>query len=224
MSISFDHMKFYAHIYYKVYVCIATLNQDTIVYLGKRPHMFRRSSHGQFRTSTFGKNIFNVLKVFDTLYNKARAEGSTFEKSYLEDVQFVVSRTNHHFHKLNRKGERVPLSACLPKTKKKVLKCKQLQVHPSRKHSTCFGVFMWNYASAADSSSMQICSVCTGSKEKKQKWKLPRLGKKQQEQHPSFFSSLTIKFMMEFVTLSWISLWSGNTSIKQLQISLRSGS
>ena len=124
MSIPDDHMKFYAHIYYKVYVCIATLNQDTIFYLGTRPHMFGRSSHGQFRTSTFGKNIFNVLKVFDTLYNKARAEGAAFEKSYLEDVQFVVSRTNHHFHKLNRKGERVPLSACLPKTKKKVLKCK----------------------------------------------------------------------------------------------------
>ena len=79
---------------------------------------------GNFEQVHSGKAFLNVFKVFDTLYNKARAEGAAFEKSYLEDVQFVVSRTNHHFHKLNRKGERVPLSACLPKTKKKVLKCK----------------------------------------------------------------------------------------------------
>jgi hypothetical protein len=39
-------------------------------------------------------------------------------------VQFVDSRTNHHHHKRNSKGERVPLSACLSKVKKKTLKCK----------------------------------------------------------------------------------------------------
>ena len=30
----------------------------------------------------------------------------------------------HHHHKLNRKGERVPLTACLLKIKKEGLKCK----------------------------------------------------------------------------------------------------
>ena len=44
---------------------------------------------------------------FDSRYEAAKAEGSLFETQYLEDVQFVVSRTNHHHHKLNSKGEMV---------------------------------------------------------------------------------------------------------------------
>ena len=68
MCIPDGHMKLYAQIYYKVYVYIATLNEGTIFYLGTRPHMFSRSSHGQFRTGTFGKSISKMFSRFLILF------------------------------------------------------------------------------------------------------------------------------------------------------------
>ena len=38
----------------------------------------------------------------------AMEEGEVFSQTYLEDVQFVLSRTNHHHHKVNKKGVRIP--------------------------------------------------------------------------------------------------------------------
>ena len=35
-------------------------------------------------------------------------EGEVLSQTYLEDVQFVLSRTNHHHHKVNKKGVRIP--------------------------------------------------------------------------------------------------------------------
>ena len=54
---------------------------------------------------------------------RAKAEGAVFKAAYLEDVQFVLSRTNHHHHRLTKKGL-VPLTACKAKGKKSGNVCK----------------------------------------------------------------------------------------------------
>ena len=62
-------------------------------------------------------------ETFEKAYEDAKLEGETFRRNYLEDVQFVLSRTNHHHHKMTKHG-RVPLAACRSKGKKNCQTCK----------------------------------------------------------------------------------------------------
>lgn len=48
----------------------------------------------------------------------ALADAAVFKKAYLEDVQFIFSRVQHHVHKKTKKGY-FPLKACLSKRCKK---------------------------------------------------------------------------------------------------------
>ena len=60
---------------------------------------------------------------FEEAYEVARQDGEAFIRSYMEDVQFVLSRTNHHHHKWTKHG-RVPLTACRAKGKMNTKVCK----------------------------------------------------------------------------------------------------
>ena len=60
---------------------------------------------------------------FQRQYDASKEEGNAFCQKYSEDVQFVLSRTNHHHHKWTKKGWK-PLSACMPKGKKNSMVCK----------------------------------------------------------------------------------------------------
>ena len=61
--------------------------------------------------------------TFEEAYADARRDGETFRQKYMEDVQFVLSRTNHHHHRWTKHG-RVPLTACRPKGRKNSKVCK----------------------------------------------------------------------------------------------------
>ena len=55
------------------------------------------------------------------------AVASSYMSAYRRSGQFVLSRTNHHWHpKDSKTGERTPLNACIAKAqkKKKVKECK----------------------------------------------------------------------------------------------------
>ena len=62
-------------------------------------------------------------EIFEEAYEAAQLEGETFSRNYVEDVQFILSRTNHHHHKMTKHG-RVPLTACRSKGKKNSKTCK----------------------------------------------------------------------------------------------------
>ena len=46
---------------------------------------------------------------------KVKEEAAKFQREYEADVQFIFSRVQHHWHKLNDEGERVPMKYCKPK-------------------------------------------------------------------------------------------------------------
>ena len=58
---------------------------------------------------------------FSTRLKAAIEEGQNFKKVFLEDVQFVLSRTAHHHHKMTAKG-RMPLNDCQKKGQKTICK------------------------------------------------------------------------------------------------------
>lgn len=60
---------------------------------------------------------------FAAMVSEAHAEGANFLAAYNEDVQFVLSRTNHHHHKMTKDG-RMPLGACRKKGKGNSKICK----------------------------------------------------------------------------------------------------
>ena len=50
----------------------------------------------------------------------AAVDAQAYMKAMRADGQFVLSRTNHHIHfKDEKTGERVPLNACIAKSRKK---------------------------------------------------------------------------------------------------------
>ena len=54
----------------------------------------------------------------------ATKEAEQFQRSFEEDVQFVFSHVQHHWHQLNKKGEREPMKYCRP-TSRKCQRCKR---------------------------------------------------------------------------------------------------
>ena len=54
---------------------------------------------------------------------EAEREATDFQLAYETDVQFIFSHVQHHWHKLNDKGERVAMKYCMPKGRKCVTKC-----------------------------------------------------------------------------------------------------
>ena len=66
---------------------------------------------------------YGVTRLIQKWFEERKEEGKFFSKKYLTDVQFVLSRTNHHHHKWTKKGWQ-PLSACMPKGKKNSMVCK----------------------------------------------------------------------------------------------------
>ena len=51
-------------------------------------------------------------------------EAENFAQQFRTDVQFIFSRVQHHWHKLDDKGNRVPLKYCCLKGKRKQFLCK----------------------------------------------------------------------------------------------------
>ena len=113
------------------------------------------SMHEQLDQSLHNKNVDDLEKQWPTYKSSAhdalgfvpqlvfRDEGATrwhgadsptaladaldYMKKYQSSGQFVLSRTNHHFHPKDKKtGQRVPLSACVAKgqRRKKTKECK----------------------------------------------------------------------------------------------------
>ena len=80
-------------------------------------YMTRSSRPGSLWKTAIGED------TFEAQYEAAKKDGVNFSEVYFEDVQFVLSRTNHHHHKLNKNGERIPLTACRLKTKKTQTQC-----------------------------------------------------------------------------------------------------
>jgi hypothetical protein len=67
------------------------------------------------------KTISNA--VDDATTEEVLKDGRRFLKSYLQDVQFVFSRVQHHVHKKTKRGYE-PLHACRPKAKRCGATCK----------------------------------------------------------------------------------------------------
>ena len=67
------------------------------------------------------RSSVNVAQV----YEDALKEAAEFQRSYEADVQFIFSHVQHHWHALDKDGQRVPLKYCRPKGKvKKHFFCK----------------------------------------------------------------------------------------------------
>ena len=61
------------------------------------------------------------------LLPKLQEDGAHFATQYKKDVQFVLSRVQHHVHKKDKDGNYVPLHSCQRKAakgRKKVIQCK----------------------------------------------------------------------------------------------------
>jgi len=105
------------------------------------PRYTDKSHHGlsqlpQYTMASASPSLWNIereTETFEEAYESAQLEGETFSRNYLEDVQFILSRTNHHHHKMTKHG-RVPLTACKPKGKKNSRTCKA--GHPKDKELT----------------------------------------------------------------------------------------
>ena len=89
------------------------------------PRYTNNSHHGlsqlpKYTMASASPSLWNSereTETFEEAHESAQLEGETFSRNYLEDVQFILSRTNHHHHKMTKHG-RVPLTACKPKGKK----------------------------------------------------------------------------------------------------------
>ena len=60
----------------------------------------------------------------DADWQQAFNEADSYRRLYEEDVQFVFSRVQHHWHALNEKGDRVPLKYCRLKGRSSRCSCK----------------------------------------------------------------------------------------------------
>ena len=105
-------------VFFSYWCCCFLLLKSKCPWLSQMPQYICRRAHA---ASLWKKGTSDVS--FDTRYDAAKKDGVNFSELYSEDVQFVLSRTNHHHHKLNKKGERVPLTACRLKTNKSQTQC-----------------------------------------------------------------------------------------------------
>ena len=67
-----------------------------------------------------GPDIYDCGEVVST--EQLHADGAEYTKLFLDEVQYVETRTQHHLHRLNATGVRVPLEAC--RSKKRPKECK----------------------------------------------------------------------------------------------------
>ena len=51
----------------------------------------------------------------EVLWQEARKDGQRFVAAYESHVQFICSRVQHHWHILDKNGQRVPTTYCKPK-------------------------------------------------------------------------------------------------------------
>ena len=55
---------------------------------------------------------------------EVQEDASRFIKEYEGDVQFIFSRVQHHWHKLDKEGKRLPMQYCMSKRRGKTHQCK----------------------------------------------------------------------------------------------------
>ena len=101
-----------------------------------------RSLEEEFHSNNFGHARNEHLSVRPAgMHNSAAPDGSAwspvssslqevqedasrFIKEYEGDVQFIFSRVQHHWHKLDKEGKRLPMQYCMSKRRGKKHQCK----------------------------------------------------------------------------------------------------
>ena len=68
--------------------------------------------------------LWTEQQISATLLLQVQAEAAEFKHRFQTDVQFIFSRVQHHWHKLDDKGNRVPLKYCQIRGKKNAMCCK----------------------------------------------------------------------------------------------------
>ena len=86
------------------------------IFLAVRPRRFMEGVAGTYLWSSEAHNR-NTETV--------EAEAKDFQSAYEADVQFIFSHVQHHWHAVDKSGERVPLKYCKPKGVKKTAFCKR---------------------------------------------------------------------------------------------------
>ena len=85
------------------------------LYLSVRPRYFYE--RGSDETYLWGKSAGRGL-ANEAVAEVVRREGEEFQKRFETDVQFIFSHVQHHWHLLNKKGEREPMPYCRPASRK----------------------------------------------------------------------------------------------------------
>lgn len=70
-------------------------------------------------------NCSSPVKSLTRDWKGAFDEAASFRASYEQDVQFIFSRVQHHWHALDNKGDRVPLKYCRVKGRSARHSCKR---------------------------------------------------------------------------------------------------
>ncbi len=84
-------------------------------------HKFGSTNTGTAQMSAEDSHGLTATGTAQTLLEDA----NLFREAYEEDVQFIFSRVQHHWHLLNKDGERVPMQYCSIKGRQKSKCCKR---------------------------------------------------------------------------------------------------
>ena len=91
---------------------------------GPQENIFLSVRSSPFFTTPKVHTLWQTKEVNERLMQEINEEAERFEHQFRSDVQFIFSRVQHHWHKLDDKGIRVPLIYCCLKGKRKQFLCK----------------------------------------------------------------------------------------------------